>query len=316
MAKKKADYIAEAKVLGIKVDSKDTIEVLKQKIADAKQTEKPALAKAGKRSAKGVKETEEKLKKELRKKGELKNDQPPEAKKGPMPVTRSKIERRSKKYREAAKLIDKGKAYAPEEAAELAVRTALAGFDASIELHVKLNVDPKQADQNIRDTFVLPHGSGKSPRVAVLAPKKDHSKLKSAGADIVGDDNLLEDIGKGKLDFDVLIATPADMPKLGRFAKLLGPKGLMPNPKSGTVTADPLSVLRKIKLGQVEYRVDQHGVVHLAIGKVSFGGKKILENLNAAITSIKAAKPASVKGAYIETVYLATTMGPSIKVAI
>ncbi len=195
------------------------------------------------------------------------------------------------------------------------LKTSKVNFDASVELHVKLNVDPKQSDQNIRETFTLPHGSGKTPRVAVLAAK-DQDKLKTAGADLVGEEELLAQIEKSVIEFDVLIATPADMSKLGRFAKILGPKGLMPNPKSGTVTTNPAAAIKKIKSGQVEYRVDQHGVVHLAIGKVSFGETKLADNLKAAIVSIKAARPASVKGNFIESAYLSTTMGPSVKLAI
>lgn len=288
-----------------------------QAVAETAETsqEEKTTAKAGKRSAKALKEADEKEAKEERKekvaKGEL---DPSEAgvKKGPAPKTRSKLERRSKNYRKAAELIDKTKQYSLKEASELLPKTSTVKFDASVELHVNLNVDPRQADQNIRATVALPHGTGKSIRVAVFAPADQHAAAKKAGADIVGEDEFLQQLDKEQLDFDVLIATPQLMAKLGKYARILGPKGLMPNPKSGTVTAKVADAVAEAKAGKVEFRVDKQSIIHLAVGKVSFKPEQIAENAQVVLRAIADAKPASVKGAYIEKATLTTTMGPSI----
>ena len=187
-------------------------------------------------------------------------------------------------------------------------------FDASVEIHVRLGVDPRQADQNIRSTVVLPHGTGKTVRVAVFAADTDADKAKKAGADIAGDEAIVKLLDKGTLDFDVLIATPAYMPKLGKYARLLGPKGLMPNPKSGTVSTDVAKATEEAKAGKVEYRVDKQAAIHLSVGKISFGADKLLENANTFFASLQAQKPSSIKGVYIKSVAVATTMGPGIKV--
>jgi large subunit ribosomal protein L1 len=191
-----------------------------------------------------------------------------------------------------------------------------AKFDSTVELHVNLGVDPKQADQNIRETVVLPAGTGKELRVAVFAEADDIAKAKKAGADIAAGDEFLQQLEKENLDFDVLISTPALMAKLGKYARLLGPRGLMPNPKSGTVTTDVVSAIKEAKAGRVEFRVDQAGIIHLGIGKVSFGPEKLQQNAEAVTSSIKAAKPASLKGVYVKASYITTTMGPSIKVQV
>lgn len=270
--------------------------------------EERAAAKAGKRSAKALKEAEEKEAKEERKAHateESAEDKPKQVAK----PTRPRLERQGKKFREAAKLVDKTKTYTLAEALELAQKTNPAKFDASVELHINLGVDPRHADQNIRDNLVLPAGTGKDVRVAVF----DDEKVE--GADIAGVETLTKMLDKGDLNFDVLVATPAQMPKLGKFARVLGPRGLMPNPKSGTVTTDVAKAVQEAKAGRVEYRVDSTGIVHLGVGKVSFTKQQLLDNAQAVVTSIKGNKPASVKGTYVKSVHVTTTMGPSITVA-
>ena len=196
----------------------------------------------------------------------------------------------------------------------LAIETNPAKFDASVEVHVRLGVDPRQADQNIRATVALPNGTGKDIRVAVFAPEAETAKAVKAGADIAGDEEILRLLDKGELNFDILIATPAYMPKLGKYARLLGPKGLMPNPKSGTVATDVVKAVSEAKAGRVEYRVDKQATIHLSIGKVSFGVDKLKENASAFFASLQSQKPSSLKGSYIKSTAIATTMGPGIKV--
>jgi large subunit ribosomal protein L1 len=276
---------------------------------EEKPAEEKATAKAGKRSAKSLKEVEEKEAKEERKAHAKEETIEAEVKpKKAVKPTRSRLERRGKKFRDAAKLIETGKVYGLNEAVELAKKTNPAKFDASVELHINLNVDPRHADQNIRDNLVLPAGSGKAVRIAVF----DDEKV--AGADISGVEAVTSLLEKGELNFDVLIATPTQMPKLGKYARILGPRGLMPNPKSGTVTPDVAKAVKEAKAGRVEYRVDGTGIVHLAIGKVSFTQKALLENAQAVLASIKANKPASIKGIYVKSVHVTTTMGPSISI--
>jgi large subunit ribosomal protein L1 len=278
--------------------------------SEQEQTAEKTTAKAGKRSAKALKETEEKLAKEERKARTKEETNEAEAKpKKVVKPTRSRLERRGKKFRDMAKLVEKGKQYSLTEALALAKKTNPAKFDASVELHVNLSVDPRHADQNIRDNLVLPAGSGKSVRVAVF----DDEKV--TGADIAGVEAVTNLLDKGEFNFDVLIATPAQMPKLGKYARILGPRGLMPNPKSGTVTPDVAKAVKEAKAGRVEYRVDSTGIVHLSIGKVSFAEKQLLENAQAVLTSIKGNKPASIKSTYVKSVHVTTTMGPSITIA-
>ncbi|MBR3368795.1 50S ribosomal protein L1 [Candidatus Saccharibacteria bacterium] len=224
------------------------------------------------------------------------------------------MERRGKKYQEAYKLIEKNKAYSLKDALELATKTNPTKFDATVEAHVRLGVDPRQADQNIRTTVVLPNGNGKSVKVAVFAPIDEAKKAKSAGADIAEDEEFLKQLEKGVIDFDILISTPAYMPKLGKYARLLGPKGLMPNPKAGTVTTDIEKAVKEAKAGKVEYRVDKQAIVHIGLGKVSFGTEKLLENANVFFDSLKAQKPASIKGTFVKSVFITTSMGPSITI--
>lgn len=316
---KKAELLEKAAELKLDVSEKNTIAEIEEAIAGAEKHEvrEAVVAKAGKRSQKSLDEAEEKAEKEARKEA---GDTTPQGdavaheKKGPAPKVRPMIERRSKNYRKAAEKVDTTKVYGLADALALAVETNPVKFDASVELHIRLGVDPRQADQNIRATVALPNGTGKKIRVAVFAPEADAAKATKAGADIAGDDDFLKALDKGEINFDVLIATPAYMPKLGKYARLLGPKGLMPNPKSGTVAADVAKAVTEAKAGKVEYRVDKQATIHLSIGKVSFGAKKLEENASAFFASLQSQKPSSLKGSYVKSTALATTMGPGIKV--
>ena len=212
------------------------------------------------------------------------------------------------------KQIDQTKQYSIDEAAALAKKGATAKFDETIEMHIRLGVDPKQSDQNVRGTVVLPNGSGKSKRVVVVAKGEKQREAEAAGADVVGDAEVIERISKGWMDFDVLVATPDAMKDLTRLGKVLGPRGLMPNPKAGTVTFDVGRTVRELKAGRVEFKLDATGIVHTAIGKASFSPDKIAGNAKALLHAITAAKPAAAKGQYLQSVTLASTMGPGLKV--
>ena len=268
-------------------------------------------AKAGKKSKKHVEEVKAEAERQARK---AEAAAAPEKVSGPKPVTRSRLERRGKNYREAYAKVEKGKAYSLKEAVELAIATSPVKFDATLEMHFRLGVDPRQADQNIRSTVTLPAGTGKDIRVAVFAPLDVCKAAKAAGADIAEDEEFTKRLEKEQLDFDVLISTPQYMPKLGKFARLLGPKGLMPNPKAGTVTTDIEKAVKEAEAGKIEYRVDKQAIVHVGLGKVSFGADKLMENINAFTESLKSQKPASIKGQYVKSVYMTTSMGPSILV--
>lgn len=323
MAETKTDLLKQAKELGIEhLTTKNTMAEMRTAIAEAapKKHDKEVLpveeheakvAKAGKRSEKAIKETEEKLAKQEAK--TTSGDAEPA--RGPVKKVRTKLERAGKKLREVSKLVEKDKQYGIKEALELAIKTSPVKFDATVELHINLGVDPRQADQNVRDNLVLPSGTGKTIRIAVLADVDDAAAAKKAGADIAGTDEVLKDIEKGIINFDTLIATPAMMAKLGKYARVLGPKGLMPNPKSGTVTTDVVKAVEQAKAGRVEFRVDSTGIVHLGIGKVSFGADKLMVNAQAVFASIKSNKPASIKGLYVRNITMSTTMGPGIRVA-
>lgn len=223
--------------------------------------------------------------------------------------------KQSKRYLEASKLVDKSKTYESEEAVKLALETSKAKFDETIELHVKLGVDGRNADQQVRGVVVLPNGTGKSVKVLVIA-KGDHAdEAEKAGADIVGAEEIVAKIqNQNFLDFDVCITTPDMMGLVGRCAKILGPKGLMPNPKSGTVTTDVAKAIKDVKAGKVEYRLDKNNIIHVIIGKRSFGAEKLLENFNTIMNAIVKAKPAASKGTYLKSISLSSTMGPGIKV--
>ncbi len=317
---KKAELLEKAAELKLEVSDKNTIAEIEAAIAGAEHHEvrEATVAKSGKRSEKALKEAEAKEEKEARKEAHDTTPQTDEAeshvKKGPRPVTRPRLERRGKKYQEAAKKFDKATVYALEEALKLATETSTTKFDASVEVHVVLGVDPRQADQNIRATVSLPHGTGKTVRVAAFVPDEDADAAKKAGADVAGEQEVAKLLDREQLDFDILVATPQLMPKLGKYARLLGPRGLMPNPKSGTVATNAAQAVKDAKAGKVEYRVDKQAIVHLAVGKVSFGGEKLLANARVFFDSLQGAKPSSIKGSYIKTVNVSTSMGPGIKV--
>ena len=221
-----------------------------------------------------------------------------------------------KKYMEAAQKIDRSKLYPVDEAVKLAKETNTAKFDASVEVSFKLNVDPRHADQQIRGAIVLPNGTGKTQKVCVIAQGPKEQEAKDAGADFVGGKELLDQIAKGWFDFDVIVATPNMMGELGKLGRVLGPKGLMPNPKTGTVTMDVAKAVEDIKKGKVEYRVDKEGNINVMIGKVSFEEEKLAENFRTIYNAIAKARPAAVKGTYIKNLVISTTMGPGIHVEI
>jgi large subunit ribosomal protein L1 len=321
---KKAELLEKAAEFKLEVSDKNTIAEIEAAIAgvDTPTAEEPkaekATAKAGKRSEKALAEADAKAEKEARKEAGDTTPQSEEAeantKKGPKPVTRPLIERRGKSYRKVAELVEKDKVYSLADALEIAAKTNPSKFDASVEVHVRLGVDPRQADQNVRATVSLPNGTGKTIRVAVFAPEADHAAAKAAGADVVGDETFLKQLDKEELNFDILVATPQYMPKLGKYARQLGPRGLMPNPKSGTVATDVAKAVSEAKAGKVEYRVDKQAIVHLSIGKVSFGASKLAENAKAFFDSLQSQKPGSLKGGYVKSTSISTTQGPGIKV--
>ena len=220
-----------------------------------------------------------------------------------------------KKYVESAKLIDKSALYNPAEALDLCIKTAKANFDETVELHVRLGVDPRHADQQVRGAVVLPNGTGRTVRVLVFAKGAKADEAKAAGADFVGAEELVQKIqSENWFDYDVVVATPDMMGVVGRIGRVLGPKGLMPNPKSGTVTFDVAKAIEEIKAGKVEYRVDKTAIVHCPIGKKSFGAEKLKENFTALMEALVKAKPAAAKGQYLKSVSVSSTMGPGAKI--
>ena len=222
---------------------------------------------------------------------------------------------RGKKYQNSAKQIDKSNLYDTMEAMDLVVKTATAKFDETVELHVKLGVDSRHADQQVRGAIVLPHGTGKTQRVLVFAKGAKAEEARAAGADFVGELDMVEKIQKENwFDFDVVVATPDMMGVVGRLGKVLGPKGLMPSPKAGTVTMDVTKAINEIKAGKVEYRLDKTNIIHCPIGKVSFGAEKLAENMDTLIKAVVKAKPAAAKGQYIKSCTVVSTMGPGVKV--
>jgi large subunit ribosomal protein L1 len=324
MAKTKVELIEEAKSLGIEVDTKAKVAEIQALINDkaskaakvpaeaepaSEAVEEVATAKAGKRSAKAMAAAEEKAAKEERKNsGETEETKPSAT----TQVIRSRAERRGKLFRKSLEKIDPKKSYTLDEAINLAKETSHVKFDATVELHINLAVDPRHADQNVRDNLVLPNGTGKTLKVAVLSD--DEAAAKTAGAEIFNAEEIFADLDKGVINFDILIASPSQMPKLGKYARTLGPRGLMPNPKSGTVSNDINKAVNEAKAGRVEYRVDSTGIVHMGVGKVSFDADKLKENIEAIFLSIKSNKPNSVKGSYVRAIHLTTSMGPSITI--
>ena len=219
-----------------------------------------------------------------------------------------------KKYKEKAALI-KQKEYPLEEAVELLTQASTTKFDGTAEVHVRLNADPAQGDQQVRATVTLPHGTGKTLRIAVVVPEDRAKEMLEAGAVKAGEENLIKAIEKGELDFDVLVAVPSSMKSLGKVAKTLGQKGLMPNPKAGTVTDNPVQAIKELQKGKIEFRNDKQAIIHSIFGKISFGKEKLTENLRVLLVAVKEAKPAGIKGEYIKSITITPTMGPSIRVA-
>jgi large subunit ribosomal protein L1 len=306
MAKAKTEEVKEVR----KAKSKDKAELSEVSTETEPQEAeaKVVTKKAGPKSAKAVQAAEKEA--ERKEKATEKIDQPAAKAK---PQKANPLKAHGKKYRQLAEQVDKSKAYELSEAIELARKTSPVKFDASVEIHVNLGVDPRQADQMVRASVVLPAGTGKSLRVAVLAPSTEQAKAKTAGADVVGEDDLVKQIEAGKIDFDILIATPGVMAKLGKLAKVLGPKGLMPNPKSGTVTTAVAEAVKAAKTGRVEFRIDKQSIVHQSIGKVSFASADLEQNLIAFVNALMGAKPAAAKGTYVKRMNLTTSMGPGIR---
>ena len=219
-----------------------------------------------------------------------------------------------KKFREAAAKVDRAAVYTPLEAVKLVKEMATAKFDETVEVHFRLGIDTRKADQNIRGSISLPHGTGKTVRVAVFAEGAQAEQAAEAGADVIGSDELIAQIQKGEINFDAAIATPMMMAKVGRIGKILGPRGLMPNPKLGTVTMDVAKMVSELKAGRVEYRADRYGICHVPLGKVSFDEQKLVENYAALYTEILRVKPSSAKGKYVKSISVSSTMGPGVKV--
>lgn len=219
-----------------------------------------------------------------------------------------------KKFREAAAKVDRAAVYTPLEAVKLVKELANAKFDETVEAHFRLGIDTRKADQNIRGSISLPHGTGKTVRVAVFAEGAQAEQAAEAGADVIGSDELIAQIQKGEINFDAAIATPMMMAKVGRIGKILGPRGLMPNPKLGTVTMDVAKMVSELKAGRVEYRADRYGICHVPLGRVSFNEQKLVENYAALYTEILRVKPASAKGKYVKSISVSSTMGPGVKI--
>lgn len=219
-----------------------------------------------------------------------------------------------KKFREAAAKVDRAAVYTPLEAVKLVKEMATAKFDETVEVHFRLGIDTRKADQNIRGSISLPHGTGKTVRVAVFAEGAQAEQAAEAGADVIGSDELIAQIQKGEINFDAAIATPMMMAKVGRIGKILGPRGLMPNPKLGTVTMDVAKMVSELKAGRVEYRADRYGICHVPLGRVSFDEQKLVENYAALYTEILRVKPSSAKGKYVKSISVSSTMGPGVKI--
>ena len=232
------------------------------------------------------------------------------------PVTQNNERKRGKKYRQTVTLVDANKKYPMAEATELLTKVSTSKFDGTAEAHIRINADTTQADQLVRTTVNLPHGTGKKVRIAAFVPDDQVSEAKKAGAVIAGNDDLVKDIESGKIDFDIAVAVPAMMKNLGKIAKILGQKGLMPNPKAGTVTDNLEKTIGELMKGRIECKMDKFGIIHVPFGKISFGGEKLKANLEALIAAVTDARPVGIKSTYIMTVTITPTMGPGVKVAI
>ncbi len=281
---------------------KETTEVVEA----VKKTKATETAKAGKRSAKAQAEVAEKKAKSV-KKAEASKE--PEKK----VVQKPRVKNYTKNQKAARELIEAGKLYGLKEAVEMLPSLSKVKFDATAELHVTLNIDPRQADQMVRTNSILPAGTGKQVKLAVIASEKDAAAAKSAGADMTDAEEIIKQISKEKFDFDVLIATPDKMGELGKLAKVLGPKGLMPSPKNGTVTAEPAKAVEEFKKGKVEIKNDANGVVHVAFGKLSFKTEDLYKNAKAVIKALSSSKPSGVKGVFIRNMFISSSMSPSIR---
>ena len=283
-------------------------EVKEEAVQVAEDKTEAKTAKAGKRSSKAQAEVAEKEAKEAKKTEEVDKDAVKKIKQKP------RVKKYTKNQKAARELIEAGRFYNLKDAVELLPRVSKAKFDASAEIHVTLNIDPRQADQIVRTSTSLPAGTGKTLKVAVIADEKQAEEAKKAGADMIDADAIIKDISKEKIAFDVLIATPDKMGELGKLAKVLGPKGLMPSPKNGTVTADTAKATEEFKKGKVEIKNDANGVVHVAFGKVSFKSEDLYSNAKAVVKALSSSKPAGVKGVFIRNIFVSASMSPSIKV--
>lgn len=289
--------------------------------ASKKPAQKPTKARTSATASEPVKTTSQEVvkagPKRLRAKSEAvkktPTPKPPITAKLAAKPPRSRLERQGKKYRQAHKLLDQTRDYDLKEAIEILPKASFVKFDPSVEIHINLGVDPKQADQMVRGVLSLPHGSGQTQRVAVLAAADKQDEAKKGGADLVGHEELLEDIKKGNFDFDILVTTPDMMRELAQHAKELGPKGLMPNPKSGTVTSNLSKTIKELKAGRIEFRMDSAGIIHQVVGKLSFKPEQLLDNTKNFLKAVQQARPAALKGTYIQKITLTTSMGPGLK---
>lgn len=301
---KKPEEIVEETVVTEATEGTEAVE----ETAEEKPAKKAATAKAGKRSAKAAKEAEEAEAKEERK------AEAAEKADTPKPKAKPRVKKYSKNQKAMREAIDFERLYSLDEAVALVQKISTAKFDPTLELHIRLDIDPRQADQTLRASTALPAGSGKTVRVAVLtADDKKAKAAAEAGADVTDSEQLLADISKGTLDFDVLVATPDTMAQLGRHAKTLGPKGLMPSPKSGTVTADPATAVKEIKQGRLEIKNDANGIIHAAVGKLSFKAEDLIANSRAVLQCVQTNRPTGVKGTYVKSITVAATMTPGVK---
>lgn len=306
--KKKTEEIVEEVTPVVEEATEETTEV--EDVVE-ESTEEEVFTKAGKHSKKAVTEAEEEARKA--KAAEAKDEEPVRVEKVAVVHTPNMKKRHGKGYVASLEKVDRNNRYDLAEGLKLAKETSNVKFDASLELHFNLGVDPRQADQMVRASVVLPHGTGKSIRIAVVADEAGVKAAKAAGADLAGGEELIAKIAKGEMNFDKLIATPAMMPALGKLAKVLGPKGLMPNPKSGSVTADVATAVSEAKAGKVEFRIDKQAIVHQIIGKVSFTDEQLLENAKEIVNAVMKAKPSAAKGTYVKAISVASSMGPGVK---
>lgn len=296
----------------IEAETAEETPVAEEAVEEIVETEDEKFTKAGKHSKKAVTEAEEEEARKA-KAAEVKEAESVRVEKVAVIHIPNMKKRHGKGYVASLEQVDRNNRYELAEGLKLAKATSKVKFDASLELHFNLGVDPRQADQMVRASVVLPHGTGKSIRIAVVADEAGVAAAKKAGADLAGGEELIAKMAKGELNFDKLIATPAMMPALGKLAKVLGPKGLMPNPKSGSVTPDVATAVSEAKAGKVEFRIDKQAIVHQVIGKVSFSDEQLLENAKEIVNAVMKAKPSAAKGTYVKAISVASSMGPGVK---